>query len=315
MNPMLASDWDPAKVKFPVIIQPKIDGVRGWNPDGRFLARSMKPHENRFTTAFFSEPYFKGLDGELAAERGNHPRLCSLTSSAASTHTGEPYMLWWCFDLINSASKGLCYEDRLMMLDGYVAALKTIPNSAHKAERLRVITWQLVRDMEELMYWHGVYAKEGFEGSILRDPHGMHKQGRSTPTEGGLLRIKDFADAEGVVIGLEEGQTNLNEAKVNARGQTERSTHKINMLPNGMVGHIIVRTLADIPVNNGKKIIPKGTIAKVAAGKLTHEQRKEWWDNREQTNSKIVKFQHFPNGVKDALRFPTFQSVRSPVDL
>lgn len=62
MNPMLATNAEISKLKFPLIIQPKIDGVRGWNPKGELLGRSMEPHANLFTTATFSGDCFAGLE-------------------------------------------------------------------------------------------------------------------------------------------------------------------------------------------------------------------------------------------------------------
>ncbi len=100
IKPMLAEDYVESKLKFPLIAQPKIDGVRGLNLEGQLTGRSLKAHKNLYTTAFFSQKPFKGLDGELAAQAETHPDLCRLTTSAVGTIDGEPFTLWHCFDLI-----------------------------------------------------------------------------------------------------------------------------------------------------------------------------------------------------------------------
>lgn len=311
-KPMLASDWDPEKVKLPAILQPKIDGVRGINPDGELVARSFKPFDNLFTTSYFGIQAFAGLDGEFAAEHQCNPRLCSLTTSALTTIEGQPFTLWWLFDYVVEATVKLPYLDRMIALHERVNYLKTV---MPQAERLRVMPSNIVNTFEELLLAHQNYVAMGYEGSILRDPMGKYKNGRSTVREGGLLRIKDFADCEGVVTRLEEGETNTNEATVNPLGYTERSTHQANMISNGKVGALHVVLIEDVKVNLGKKIIPAGTAVKVGAGCMLHEDRQRYMATPEALVGQIVKFQHFPHGVKDKLRFPTFQSIRAKVDM
>ena len=65
MKPMLARDWIESKVKFPCIIQPKIDGVRALCIDGKLVGRSLKPFANKYVTQMLSRPEFNGFDGEM----------------------------------------------------------------------------------------------------------------------------------------------------------------------------------------------------------------------------------------------------------
>ena len=95
---MLAEDFDESKLIFPLIAQPKIDGVRGLNMLGTLTGRSLKTHKNVYTTKFYSQSCLIGFDGELAANSETHPDLCRITSSALSTIAGEPFTLWWLFD-------------------------------------------------------------------------------------------------------------------------------------------------------------------------------------------------------------------------
>ena len=50
MKAMLATDYEEAKLRFPVLAQPKIDGVRGVNFFGTLTGRSLKQHRNKYTT-------------------------------------------------------------------------------------------------------------------------------------------------------------------------------------------------------------------------------------------------------------------------
>lgn len=300
MRPMLASDWVKEKVRFPVIAQPKIDGVRGWNPNGKMLGRSLKPHANRHTTQMFSHDIFKGLDGELAAESETHPRLCSLTTSATSTIGGTPFLLWHCFDYINERTIKLPYEER------YNALIHVVNNIGG---HLRVIPSYTCDNMDQLEELDEMLLSYGYEGTIIRDPKGLHKQGRSTVREGGLLRIKHFIEEEALVIGLTEGNRNDNEAQINELGKQFRSSHQENKIPNGMLGSMQCRILKTT------EFFTTGDEITVSPGVMTTEEKIWYWNHPEELINHVIKFKHFPKGVKDKPRFPNFTSLRGKNDI
>lgn len=300
MKPMLASDWNEAKVKLPVLIQPKIDGVRAMNLGLGLTGRSLKRHANVHTTNFFSQALFRGFDGEMAAEEETNPALCRLTTSALNTIGGEPWILWHVFDYITDETRYLPYDERYAHL---MTAINRVQlTNPFLGAHLKLVPSHYVTTMERLQGWREQYA-EKYEGSILRDPDGAYKEGRSTAREGGLLRIKDFVEEEALVISIEEGQANGNEATVNELGYTERSTHAANMVPNGMVG-----ALQCMDVKTKKPI-------KVAAGSMPHDLRKAYFENQSLIVGKVIKYKTFLKGVKDKPRFPTFQTIRAESDM
>ncbi len=301
MKPMLACDYVESKLKFPLIAQPKIDGVRGLNLTGKLTGRSLKTHDNIATTAFYSHPVFIGLDGELAANEETHADLCRLTTSAVGTIKGTPFTLWHLFDIINERTLHLPYEKRLEALQDHYNKMRD--NFPEYANRVRVIPHVVVGNLETLLYYDTLWLAKGYEGTILRDPNGKYKQGRSTPTEGGLLRIKRFTDGEAVVDSVEEGQTNNNEATINPTGHTERSTHQENMVPNGMVGR-----LNCTDCKTGLPII-------VAPGRMPHADRIAYLQFPERILKETIKYKHFNKGVKDKPRFPTFQCIKAKSDI
>lgn len=305
-KPMLAEDAVRDKLRFPLILQPKIDGVRGINLGTRTTGRSLKGFDNQYASRFFSSPELSYLDGEFAAAAKTDPALCRLTTSALSTITGEPFLLWHVFDFLRPGVVDLPYIRRLESLSSYVVELqarewnqKLPPSFAH----LRVIDYEIVKSLDELDAREEHFLGLGYEGVILRDPMGSYKNGRSTVREGGLLRIKQFIEEEAIVLSVEEGQTNTNEAKTNPLGYTERSTIKENMLPNGMVGKLICRD-----IKTGNEIT-------VAPGKMLHQDRVTFFEQQNLIIGKTIKYKHFPRGVKDKCRFPTFQSIRMSADI
>jgi DNA ligase-1 len=301
MKPMLADDADESRIQFPCIAQPKVDGVRGLHTEGYLTGRSLKPFGNRYTNGFFGHAHFAGLDGELAAAHECDPELCRKTSSATSTHDGSPWLLWWCFDYLSEKTIGLPYHERYGILKEHVFRLMNsgLDNVGH----LRVIEAHVCNNHEELLYWDTKWLDEGYEGTIIRGMNNRHKQGRSTIREGGLLRIKRFIEEDAVVISIVEGDRNDNEAQTNELGHTFRSTHQANMTPNGMVGSFTCRNLKD------------DKIVTVSPGKMPHPQRRFYFENQHEIVGKVIKYKHFPKGVKDKPRFPTFQCIRSPEDM
>ena len=311
-KPMLASDYDSEKVRFPCLAQPKIDGVRALNLFGNLTGRSLKQHANKHVTQYYSDPAFIGLDGEMACDRITHPDLCRITTSALNTISGTPFTQWWLFDYITEETIHLPYHERYKAL---TTRLTELCLSESRAVHLRIVASNMVHNQKELNFWIERHLEMGFEGTILRDPNGMYKSGRSTVREGGLLRIKEFMDAEAVVIRVVEGNKNTNEQQQNELGQAYRTTHQENIVPNGMVGNIVCRNLMDVKDKSGKILIAKDQEIVVAPGKMSHEERIYWWENQDVIVGKTIKFQFFPKGIKDKPRFPTFQSFRAASDM
>jgi DNA ligase-1 len=313
MKTMQPSDWDENKVRFPCIIQPKIDGVRAHNPDGVLLGRSMKPIRNVYTRNLYGEPEYKFFDGELAAEDERHPELCRLTTSATSTVEGTPFTLWHAFDYLGPTQIERDYVDRLQYLHNQIAHMQ---NNYGSAGHLRAIPWAWCDNMDDLQLFRSRHLDEGYEGSIIRDPRGKHKQGRSTVKEMGVLRIKDFIDFEFRIEKIVEGRHNANEATINERGLTERSTHQENMIPNGMVGSLEGTVLKDVKDPQTDKVLMRaGDWVTVGPGRMPHEHRKRFFEQPHLLVGFIGKAQMFPKGIKDKPRFPTFQCLRHPDDM
>lgn len=330
IKPHLACDFEEEKVKFPVIILPKIDGVRGINLDGNITGRSLKAFKNSFVAECFSHECFMGVDGELVLGKWNSPGLCRETTGFVNRKTEKPgkptrspEFAWFVFDYLHSAVIDLPYIQRLQALE---RAYKTwfdpmqVPN-------VHLVPWKLVHSLEELYAAEDEYLDAGFEGIIIRDPNGMHKSGRATAKVGAYLRLKRFIDFEGKVVGLTEAMENQNEAKTNELGRTERSTHQENMVPKGMVGTIELEALKDVEYR-GVVVVKQGQIVTVGPGCMTHEQRIAAWQalitpkeryfgNWDEDNimGEIGKAKFMPHGQKDKLRLPTWLCLRAEEDM
>lgn len=67
MRPQLANDANLSTIKYPCLVQPKIDGVRALNINGTLTGRSLDPFKGFGITEYWSKPEFKYLDGEMTS--------------------------------------------------------------------------------------------------------------------------------------------------------------------------------------------------------------------------------------------------------
>ena len=313
---MRAADFNPAKadkIRFPVFAEPKIDGVRGLNMSGIITARTMKKFANKHVTHFFSGEEYVGFDGEFAAEKETHPDLCRLTTSALNTIEGQPFLLWHIFDFVTEETRHMSYRMRHAFGTRRLKELQ----AAGKCGHLRMVQYRVCNNLQELMAYHEENMELGYEGTCFYDPEVTHKEGKSSPTHKGVLRIKDFIDGEAVVLSVAEGETNNNEAQINELGRQFRSSHKENKSSNGQVGSLECRCLADIydPYDETKLLIKKDQIITVSPGKMTEAERIDFFRNQKKIVGKIIKFKFFPKGIKDKPRFPVYLMIRPENDV
>lgn len=300
-KPMLAEDAIEDKIKFPVIVQVKVDGCRLLHITGKATGRSLKQYKNKHTSSLFSDEKYAWLDGEAYAGTDMYAQdLCRKTTSALNRIEGEPFVSWMVFDWLDYDIISKPYLERLQRLEEFVAAGK---RQGWYDSRIQVVPWTIAHNLEELLQFEQEQLTLGAEGIILRDPNGMYKNGRSTVKEGGLLRIKRFTSEEAICIGIKEGNTNNNVAKTNELGKTERSSHKENMTPNGEVGTIIAKSLA------------KGLTFDCSPGNMTQAECKYYFEHQDELIGKVFTFKHFLKGFKNTYRFPTFVSIRLEEDI
>jgi DNA ligase-1 len=264
-------------------------------------------------TNLFSHSALVGMDGEFAAQLETHSDLCRMTTSAMNSIEGEPWLLWHLFDYVTPETKDLPYHKRSVALFEQVQQIKR--DHPDLAAHLKIVKGYECSHPAMLHHFEKEWLEAGYEGVILRDPYGTHKQGRSTVREGGLLRIKRFVDFEFIVHTVIEGDENLNEAQTNELGRTFRTSHQENKVPNGMIGTVVGTILEDV-MDGSRVLFSKGQDVTVSAGCMTHDQRREWWnDGGRKLKAVVSKAKFFPKGIKDKPRFATWQGFRLREDM
>lgn len=313
LRPQLAEDADLAQLRYSVIAQPKIDGVRAMNLYGALTGRSLEPFDGYGITDYWSKPDFQGFDGEMIV--GNVPnadiRLCSLTTGAMGRFNGVtemPDLHWWVFDYVTPKTIMVPYLERYQMLTDRLERL------AHpRIHQMPAVMVANAEEMEQVIFGH---LDRNYEGTIVRSPTALFKGGRSTLKGQHLLRIKPWMDAEMLVTGLTEGETNTNPKKTNALGLSERSSAKAGKVPNGLVGSIQGTLLKDVvnPINK-KTIFKAGLEITIGPGEMTKAESAEFFRSPSTIVGHIAKFKFMPYGSKDLPRQGTFVSLRLPQDL
>lgn len=287
-KPLLAATVDLAKVKFPCFVSRKLDGIRVLGINGKAMTRSMKEVPNRFIQSVFATGQFDGLDGEIIVGPPSAPDVYRTTNSAVMSKDGEPNFTYCVFDLWDSQDVG--YAKRFNGLSQY----------GHK--RIYPVAQVAVHDMAGLLEMEDQWLSEGYEGVMGRSMDGTYKYGRSTMKEGILWKLKRMSTSEAIIEGVVELERNLNEAKLNELGYTERSTAKDGMAGGGTMGSLLVRD------------IETSVLFSIGTG-FTSDERDAVWVNRGSIVGKIITYNHFSIGNYDKPRFPSFKGFRDKRDL
>jgi DNA ligase-1 len=288
MKPMLAATVENIKfLNYPLIASPKLDGIRALNVDGSLVSRSLKPISNIATRMRFSRPEFEGYDGELIL--GEHDStVFRRTTSAVARRDGDAGVSYWVFDLHGLSAP---FTERYERLEY---------ESRKWGAHMKLVPVRHIKDTTQLEHYEQECLDAGYEGVMLRTPQGGYKYGRSTLREGWLMKLKQFADDEAEIIGFEERMHNANTATTNALGHTERSSHAENMVGRGDLGALVVRGLSG-PYAGVRFNIGTG---------FDDTDRDTFWRGREHLLGQAVKYKYFPQGSKDAPRFPVFLGMR-----
>lgn len=289
---MLAAVADPARLRFPLMASPKLDGIRASVIGGKLLSRTLKRIPNLHIYEALSDPRHEGFDGELIIGDPTDDDAYRNTVSGVMSIAGEPTYTWHVFDLHDVPKP-------------FGARLGQLRVEVSRAKRTQIVVHahETINTPEELDDYEKRVIAEGYEGLILRDPLGAYKYGRSTVREGGMLKLKRFEDSEAIVLGMLEEMHNGNEAETNELGRTKRSTALAGLTGKGTMGALCVRDIYTEQVFN------------IGTGFTASERLQWWYDQNLHIGKTVVKYKHFPIGVKDAPRHPVFIGIRDERDL
>jgi DNA ligase-1 len=283
-------------LQYPLIAQPKMDGIRCLCLNGKLYSRTMKPIPNREITTLMADITAgngKFFDGELLLEDTmDYNRVQSFVMSRDKVGLPWKYV---CFDMMYADYMRTPYERRLQ--DIYEQQAKQI-----LATQWRRVPFYIVQNATQVLEYETKIISDGYEGIILRNPSALYKQGKATFKENIIYKFKRTADAEISIISVSELMHNCNELDYNEIGYAKRSSHQDGLIGSGMLGSLIGVGI------NGKY---RGQHFNVSCGSMTHDERRYWWLNREKLLGKTATYKYAANrGTKDAPAEPVLKTFR-----
>jgi len=209
-KPMLAHKFDINRVDYTqpdgYYIQPKLDGVRCliYLEQDTVVAysRNNKQFMNVKHIEMALKPFFEQqpdvvLDGELYNHKlkNDFEKIISLVRKQKPTEEdrrdAQHLVQFHVYDYFDG-----------VMYNNYKTRMHQLGVSDIYNESIKYVQAYKVNNYDESRIYHKDFLNQGYEGSILRDGSALYKHGRSY----GLMKFKDFSDAEATIVGYEIGQ-------------------------------------------------------------------------------------------------------------
>lgn len=312
MRPMLAKPMPAQGPDYPCLVSTKLDGIRCFIEDGRVYTRKRELMPNLHVQRMLGHGALNGLDGELIVGEPYADDVLRVTNSAVMSIDGAPDTRFYVFDFCNGDAQQTPYLERYRRLQH---AFALSPYNGHPW--LKLLEQHVVNSDEELFAMQENVLELGYEGLILRRPSAGYEFGRSTDNTKNavhaktgkplkpwsMLKLKRFSSGEAKVVGAEEGKHNDNDLEVDALGLAKRSKAIAGMVPNGVLGKLLVHDVVT------------GVPFRIGSGFSDRDRAQLWADHTGQpvqgcqpTGRPLVgrlwRYKHFEIGVKDAPRNP-----------
>lgn len=201
-KPMLATPMDKVKVDDidwdNAYVQPKLDGHRALYKDGVLYSRAGKaqplPHIMEAIKAVGADHLH--LDGELYL----HGKTLQEISSLVKRDQPETKdLVYHVYDVLDTSKP---WADRFTEVEEILA------NAEHPS--IKVVPSYPLSIVDEVTAYHEHFLDEGYEGTMLRHGTAGYHDGKRSKA---LLKVKNFKDAEFVVVGVQAGTPSVTPEK------------------------------------------------------------------------------------------------------
>jgi len=197
--PMLAKKFEDRKKKvtYPCDVQPKLNGVRclaQWEDDHvELTSRSGKPYNCPHIVEELEEILPKDiiLDGEIYAHGKTLQAVMRLVKKVRPESVN---LRLWTYDLIDTKDMDIPWSERSISLRKFF--------EERKCKTLVYVKHLICEDEKSVYNEQARLTQEGYEGAIVRMPHGVYRWGYRSDA---LLKVKTFQDEEFKVVGFKSG--------------------------------------------------------------------------------------------------------------
>jgi DNA ligase-1 len=194
------------EVKYPCLIQPKLDGHRCITRDNKPWTRGHKqhkciPHIMESLAPIFEKYPDMILDGEIYSHElcNDFNRICSLIKKTKPTYEdledAEHLLRYYVYD----APRIGPYTEKDNFLDRYNMLKEVLKD----VQYIEIVPTYIVNSRKEIDEYHTKFLADGYEGIMIRI-NGSYEDKRSK----NLLKLKIFDDDEFIINGIIEGKGN-----------------------------------------------------------------------------------------------------------
>ncbi len=203
--PMLAQSFDKrkSKVRYPVDVQPKLDGLRAmasWDDERKqvlLLSRAWQYYKIPHTQKQLEQnlPSDAVADGEIYIHGMPFQQITSL---AKRNRADSEQLMYYVYDMP-------CWGDRddepwsarQENLDTWGREIR------NRCTSVRIVTTLVAESAKAVQEYQQYFVENGFEGAIVRLPDGRYEFGYRSYS---LLKVKSFDDAEFKVLSAAPGK-------------------------------------------------------------------------------------------------------------
>lgn len=204
--PMLAKKFDYNKIKYPSLVQPKLDGCRAiYLPEKQIL---ISRKNKSFKTVNHIIQELKNvnliLDGELIlpSEFSFQETISALKKENKNSEKLEFHV----YDLVEDKP----FNERYNLIRDLFCSQTNketdnffISNNVFKD--IKLVKGYQVNNFNEIMGYHSLFKDEGFEGTIIRDLSAYYEQDKRS---NGLLKLKDVLSDEFKIVDIQYDNRN-----------------------------------------------------------------------------------------------------------
>lgn len=200
VKPMLAAKFNDhaAKVSYPVIVQPKLDGVRclAYREGGRVVlhSRGGETYDVEHIRAALESRLAEDvvLDGEIYVHGMPLQQIVSLVKRPQA---GSAALEYHVYDVTSLSDQSAIQSDR--------EDVRAVWFLRHGGGPLRRVDSILASCEAEVREFHNSYVRAGYEGAIIRTMGGVYRFGYRSRD---LLKLKAFDDHEYEIVGVRTGK-------------------------------------------------------------------------------------------------------------